>query len=98
MAIIVVLAGMSLVQHQNSVQRAQEAVLKEDLFRMRDAIDQYYADRNKYPATLPGPRQRQGPLRAPPDPPFTQLQTTPGRRRPPSPTRAILAATLGFTT
>ncbi len=26
--------------------------MKEDLFRMRDAIDQYYADKNKYPATL----------------------------------------------
>jgi general secretion pathway protein G len=27
-------------------------VLKEDLFQMRDAIDQYYADKNKYPASL----------------------------------------------
>jgi general secretion pathway protein G len=32
--------------------RAREAVLKEDLFQMRDAIDQYYADNGKYPATL----------------------------------------------
>jgi general secretion pathway protein G len=52
MSILVVLAGMSLVQHQNAVKRTQEAALKEDLFRMRDAIDQYYADRNKYPGTL----------------------------------------------
>jgi general secretion pathway protein G len=27
-------------------------VLKENLFRMRDAIGQYYADKNKYPASL----------------------------------------------
>ena len=27
-------------------------MLKDDLFRMRDAIDQYYADKNQYPATL----------------------------------------------
>ena len=30
----------------------QESVLRTDLFRMRDAIDQYYADKNKYPASL----------------------------------------------
>ena len=38
--------------YTNSVQRSREAVLKEDLFRMRDAIDQYYADKNKYPQSL----------------------------------------------
>jgi general secretion pathway protein G len=52
MSIIVVLASMGMVQYRNSVVRAREAVLKEDLFRMRDAIDQYYADRNKYPSSL----------------------------------------------
>jgi len=51
-SIIVVLASMGMTQYRNSVIRAREAVLKEDLFRMRDAIDQYYADRNKYPASL----------------------------------------------
>jgi general secretion pathway protein G len=40
------------VSYQNSVTRAREAVLKEDLFRLRDAIDQYYADKNKWPAAL----------------------------------------------
>jgi general secretion pathway protein G len=34
------------------VLRTKEAVLSEDLFRMRDAIDQYYADKAKYPASL----------------------------------------------
>ena len=51
-SIIVVLASMGMTQYRNSVVRAREAVLKEDLFRMRDAIDQYYADRNKYPSSL----------------------------------------------
>jgi general secretion pathway protein G len=50
--LIVVLASMGMVQYQTSVQRSKEAVLKEDLFRMRDAIDQYYADKNSYPAGL----------------------------------------------
>ena len=51
-SIIVVLASLGMVQYRNSVIRAREAVLKEDLFRMRDAIDQYYADKNKYPSSL----------------------------------------------
>jgi general secretion pathway protein G len=34
------------------VTRAKEAVLMEDLYRMRQAIDQYYADKNKYPESL----------------------------------------------
>ncbi|MEO7134021.1 MAG: type II secretion system protein G, partial [Vicinamibacterales bacterium] len=37
---------------RNSVTRAEEAVLKENLFRMRDAMDQFYADKNKWPADL----------------------------------------------
>jgi general secretion pathway protein G len=52
MALIVVLASVGLTLYSNSVTRAKESVLKEDLFRMRDAIDQYYADKGQYPATL----------------------------------------------
>ena len=52
MTLIVILAGIGMTVYGNSVQRSKEAVLKEDLFRMRDAIDQFYADKNKYPANL----------------------------------------------
>jgi general secretion pathway protein G len=52
MSLIVVLATIGLAVYANSVTRAKEAVLKEDLYRMRQAIDQYYADRNKYPESL----------------------------------------------
>jgi len=52
MSLIVVLAGIGLAVHANSQTRAREAVLKEDLFRLRDAIDQYYADKNTYPPAL----------------------------------------------
>ena len=51
-ALVVVLASLALVGYQNSLVRAREAVLKEDLFRLRDAIDQYYADKNKWPQSL----------------------------------------------
>jgi general secretion pathway protein G len=52
MALIVILAGIGMTVYGSSVQRSKEAVLKEDLYRMRDAIDQYYADKNKYPGSL----------------------------------------------
>ena len=52
MTVIVVLATMGMVGYRNSVRRAEEAVLKENLFRMRDAMDQFYADKNKWPADL----------------------------------------------
>lgn len=51
-ALISILAAMAVVQYRNSIQRTQEATLKTNLFRMRDAIDQYYADKGKYPASL----------------------------------------------
>ena len=52
MAIITVLASLATVGARNAVYLAREATLKEDLFRMRDAIDQYYADKGKYPSDL----------------------------------------------
>ncbi len=52
MSLIVILATVGMVQYRNSVKRAEEAVLKENLFRMRDAIDQFYADKTKYPQSL----------------------------------------------
>jgi general secretion pathway protein G len=52
MAIIAVLAGLAVVGTRNAVLLSREATLKEDLFRMRDAIDQYHADKGKYPTDL----------------------------------------------
>jgi general secretion pathway protein G len=51
-SMITILAAMGIAQYRNSVRRAQEATLMTDLFHMRDAIDQYYADKGKYPASL----------------------------------------------
>jgi general secretion pathway protein G len=50
--LVIVLAAVAMPTYRNSVHRAREAVLREDLYRMRDAIDQYYADKNKYPQSL----------------------------------------------
>jgi len=51
-SLIMILAAIGLAGYRNSVISAKEAVLKEDLFRLRDAIDQYYADKAEYPASL----------------------------------------------
>jgi len=51
-SMISLLAAMAIVQYRNSVQSGKEAVLKTNLFRMRDAIDQYYADKGKYPSSI----------------------------------------------
>jgi general secretion pathway protein G len=69
-SLIVVLASLGLVQYRNSIVRSEEAVLKKDLFEMRDAIDQYYADKNVYPATLDA-LVSDGYLRRMPKDPFT---------------------------
>jgi len=75
MSLIVVLAGIGLAVHANSQTRAREAVLKEDLFRLRDAIDQHYADKNTYPPALED-LVSQKYLRAIPVDPFTQSAAT----------------------
>jgi general secretion pathway protein G len=52
MAILGVLISIAAPNLKQSIVRAREAVLKEDLFQIREAIDQYYADNGKYPAVL----------------------------------------------
>ena len=52
MVIIVLLAGVGVAIYANSVKTAREAALKTDLSDMRRAIDAYYADKQKYPASL----------------------------------------------
>lgn len=75
MVLIAILAGMSMYNNKNAITRTKEAVLKEDLFRMRDAIDQYYADKGKYPANLEALVTDQY-LRGLPKDPFTDPTTT----------------------
>jgi general secretion pathway protein G len=89
MSIIVILAGIASAQYRNAMTRSKEAVLKEDLFRMRDAIDQYYADKNKYPADLQA-LVTDGYMREVPRDPFTDSsdtwQTSPAEPDPANPT------------
>ncbi len=52
LAIIAVLLTVALPRYFSGLERAQEAVLKEDLFVMREAIDDYYIDKGHYPVSL----------------------------------------------
>jgi len=74
-SIIIVLASVGMAQYRSGVTRAQEAVLREDLFRLRDVIDQYYADKQQYPQTLED-LVTGGYLREIPKDPFTRSADT----------------------
>ncbi len=52
MAIMGVLITIAQPNLKQAIIKARESVLKEDLFQMRDAIDQFYADNGKYPDQL----------------------------------------------
>lgn len=51
-AIISILVSVAVPIYRNHLLRANEAVLKEDLYSMRNAIDQYTQDKSKAPQSL----------------------------------------------
>lgn len=52
LVLIALLAAVVTPVVTHSIERAKESTLKENLFVMRKAIDDYYADRGEYPADL----------------------------------------------
>jgi len=50
--IIIILAAVVLPQYQRTILSTREAVLREDLAKMRTLLDQYAADKQKMPQTL----------------------------------------------
>jgi general secretion pathway protein G len=75
MTLVVILASIGMVQYRNSITRAKEAALKENLFRMRDAMDQFYADKNKWPSDL-AELVSEGYIREVPKDPITDSKDT----------------------
>jgi len=73
--LIVVLAGIALASHATSVRRAKEAVLKENIFRLNDSLDQYYADKGTWPPDL-ATLVTENYLRQIPKDPFTESADT----------------------
>jgi general secretion pathway protein G len=50
--IIIILAAVVLPQYQRTILATREAVLRDDLFKMRSLLDQYAADKQKLPQSL----------------------------------------------
>jgi general secretion pathway protein G len=51
-SIIIILAAIALPQYQKTIMHTREAVLRDDLFKLRSLIDQYAADKQKLPQSL----------------------------------------------
>jgi general secretion pathway protein G len=52
MTIVALLASLAAPRYFDSIERARERVLMQDLNLLRDAIDKFHADTGAYPATL----------------------------------------------
>lgn len=52
MFILIILLSVALPTYHRTVQQARETVLKENLWQIRRAIDQYGADKGKLPSSL----------------------------------------------
>ena len=50
--IIALLLTIAVPRYFGSIDKSKEAVLRENLNQMRDAISRYYADKGKYPESL----------------------------------------------
>ena len=87
--IIGILAGIAVVNVRGAQKKAQEAALRADLHELRKAIDDYYADKQKFPADLKELVPRY--LRAIPKDPITKsddwetVQNQPGTEDSPAP-------------
>ena len=52
LSIIGILAAIAVPNYQWGIIKAKEAVLRENLYNIREVIDQYRADQGKYPDSL----------------------------------------------
>jgi len=73
MSIIATLLTIAVPRYFKSLQRSKEAVLRQDLSVMRDAIDKYNADRGQNPESLANLVEH-GYLRRIPQDPFTKSE------------------------
>jgi general secretion pathway protein G len=50
--IVIILAAIALPQYQKTILATREAVLRDDLYKMRSLLDQYAVDKQKLPQSL----------------------------------------------
>jgi general secretion pathway protein G len=75
MTIIAILMAIVSPRYFHSISKAEEAVLMEDLALMREALDKFNADKDKYPDTLEDLVSKKY-LRVIPVDPITKSNTT----------------------
>ena len=69
-SIIIILAAVTLPQYQKTIMATRESVLRYDLHRMRELIDQFAADKGRLPQSL-DELVTEGYMREVPNDPFT---------------------------
>lgn len=75
LTVIALLLSVVVPDYVGRIKRAEEAVLKENLVVMREALDKHYADAGKYPRSLDELVVKRY-LRAIPNDPFTESPAT----------------------
>jgi general secretion pathway protein G len=75
LAIVATLLTLAVPRYFQHVERSKEAVLRENLATVRDAIDQYHADTSSWPPTLESLAEKRY-LRTPPADPITERTDT----------------------
>ena len=75
MTIIALLSTVGIVGYRHSTKLSKESVLKENLFQIRHALEQYHADRSRYPSSLAELRSK-GYVREIPKDPMTNSAET----------------------
>lgn len=90
MAIIATLLSLAVPRYSGSVDKAREAVLRENLASMRNALDKFYGDSGLYPTTLNDLVTKRY-LRRIPDDPISDSATTWVAVPPPDPQKGAIA-------
>jgi general secretion pathway protein G len=75
MTVIALLASVGIVGYRHSVKATKEAVLRENLFILNHALEQFKADRGRYPTTIAQLRDKEYVREIPVDP-FTKSKET----------------------
>jgi general secretion pathway protein G len=75
LAIVATLLTLAVPRYFQHVERSKEAVLRENLATVRDAIDQYHADAGAWPASLQSLAEKHY-LRKVPSDPITERADT----------------------
>lgn len=75
LAVVALLLSLVAPRYLHQADRAREAALKENLVSLRSVLDQYYADRGRYPERLEQLVEARY-LRAIPEDPVTRQRST----------------------